>query len=509
MILIKLYSFAVILAFKKTPSRLALSLAKKARLDPRLIWNCTRLYQISYREKLAAQKVISWYKNNKIGYGIAFGCAMESYFRIVKIIYILIHNELVNDEQRNKLDKILIEEVDYVSSNLEIDSNNNHLFLNVASILLSIYNSKIRKRYSEEYWVGYFNRLVSIHFSEQGVHFEGSSSYQLLCAEAISLLLTNEYFKCTSDSALRKYKSILLSSLALFLGENHNNIAVFGDNDNCTSLFAMDYLNARSYQYHNIRNAINNIDSLLPHFISQDFDRYDTNEFSKIKLNKKTFLFVLCPQKKENAKNGHFNNDSPSFVLAYDGKQVFGNSSTFSYTFFRNYFRSSCAKSSIYPCGLNFYDIDFKSKFKTRNTKYVSKERIADSEYWLIQSYKSLCRIRSIVKASHDSQSISIKSDILPGSSHKEFVSHFVLHPSAKIEHTNPGSVSILFPFGCRLELSTNGEINIKKIFFAKSYMHLGITKRISIQSLENSEILIKLFPHQASLELFDSNHNA
>ncbi len=496
MILLNAYSIVVIFALKQISSHIALSIAKKARLDPRLVWNFTRLYHISYKESLAAKKVILWYKYNKIGYGIAFGCAMESYFRIVKILYILNYNESMSNEQKKELENLLACEVEHVSNNLEVESNNNHLFLNVVSILLSIHqNNKIKKRYSEKYWSAYFSHLIASHFSEQGVHFEGSSSYQLLCAEAISLLLTKEYVSCANGRDIKICKSILSNSLALFPGQNHHKFAVFGDNDNCTSFFAIDSLNARLNQYERIRNAINNIHSTFTTFpISQSFDNCETKEFTKIKLNQRTFFFIMCPEKQVNAKNGHFNNDSPSFSLAFDGEFIFGNSNTFSYTLFRNYFRSSCVKSTIVPCGLDFYDIDLRSKFRTKNTKYVSKKCIGNNQYLLNQSYKGFSTIESTVKVFDSDHSISIRSCVLPGSSQKRYASRFVLHHSAVIECRDASSISVCFPGGCKLVFSANGKINVRQIPVAKRYMHLGFAKRISVDSIGSSDILIKVF---------------
>lgn len=353
--LLKIYSayFALILSFitRFLPSRYVLSLFKRLNLDARYVWESERLYWLSNKNNNDLKLKI-YYFLTPVGRGLPWGCAMESTFRIINLIF---SESYLSHDLFNKL---VLKEKEFIENNIENHSNNNHILFNYAGLILA--NDKLGIKSHEV--VNKFIYYVSSQFNADGSSFEGSTAYHQLSLECIAIV----YYKCpwirneiknnlNIEGAIN-FSASTLSEFGIFL---------VGDND---SALCLKHEVSYSGETMPRKIQINNIKFFFG-FNSVDENSLTFPDFgSALYKNNNIKLLVFNPNPGQNGKCGHNHNDLLSICLMVKGRDFIIDPGVFLYSSFRNKLRSSQAHSSLTLLSNNFYEPEkFIGSFRMSN----------------------------------------------------------------------------------------------------------------------------------------------
>lgn len=329
--ILKSYScyFALLLSLllRFFPSKFVLSFYKRVKLDARYVWEFERLHWLSKYEKKTSLLRL-YYFLTPVAKGVAWGCAMESAFRVFNIAY-----------NRNSISEaycksFLIKESTFIRNNLEVHSNNNHILFNYAGLficeqLLGENSSDVRDA---------FLNCVANQFNKDGTNFEASSAYHLLSLECISIVY--KLFPSIRDEINRAMQ--VEKSLSFILAvKNENSIFLIGDNDSSRC----------------IKNGGNGHDARLSQieFIQKNFELKNVSVldlYSDFGLaligNDVSKLIVNNLQPGQNGKGGHDHNDYLSICFMKNGLDFIIDPGVFLYSQNRNYYRSVKSHSAPY-----------------------------------------------------------------------------------------------------------------------------------------------------------------
>jgi hypothetical protein len=310
---------------------------------------------------------------------MAWGCAMESCFRVFSLVSFVNRFENITLQQRNIIKKIVELEHDFILNNLEEHSFNNHIFFNIMGLILS--ENFISPGNVNDLWYERLSFLCREQFNADGTNFEASTGYHLLMLEALAF--------CTSidpRSRTTIINSMNVSGAILFLNCIFSEAYMFlvGDNDS-SRLFGGAKGCSRSKQR----------DFVLQQFGSELGKNYKATEvvasnyfpdFGAVFFSDKQFNMSLWNVKAgQRGKAGHNHNDELSICLTVNNKPLIIDPGVFSYSILRNYHRSVEMHSS--PSFLDFEFEDMRGNFEMSSRSLKTMTKISDSEYELEVSY--------------------------------------------------------------------------------------------------------------------------
>jgi hypothetical protein len=315
-------------------TRLVVSLFKKVGIDIRRLWNLTRLYNqtwMAMEGRNSAKSLKRWYLLNRPGYGIAWGCAMESTYRIFAICYIMSCNK-ADEEFVAYLKEKLKVELDFVQNNLEISSRNNHYFFNILGLISAYCVLGDAKRKEDLYSVA--DSLLDYQFNRDGTNFEASTAYHLLVLEAIAATcLVDAGF----DAHIRLKHFDKINAAVGFAGNlfvSEDAILLVGDNDGSTVFLGLGNKHSRQFQRRLIASwwGVMTQPTALISYPDFGLCRAQSGE---------AVVFLSAGPNGQNGKGGHAHNDKLGVCLFVKGTPVLVDPGTLSYTKMRNSFRSA------------------------------------------------------------------------------------------------------------------------------------------------------------------------
>ena len=302
------------------PARYAVSFVKRTSMDIRGMWEHFRHYGSTsvflsptakpYEKDKAMDSIVKFYATHRTGYGVAWGCAMESSYRLFNLL--LIRQIALQDESGlNRiecLDRYLIIECEFICEHLEEKANNNHYLLNIASLLACehLKNGRLNSMIKNLDAIERFKKIVSHQFQADGSHFESSSAYHFLCIEAVALAVAG------SESARGIWKSLpprirqgAVEMLHIMLNRDGSALQI-GDDDSSSIFFTSDFLPKRYLQYKIITK-------LLPDALCRNVEMSPRNEFLNFGVIYRRVgrieIFLYAPSHGQNGKGGHAHND--------------------------------------------------------------------------------------------------------------------------------------------------------------------------------------------------------
>ncbi|MFW8629167.1 heparinase II/III domain-containing protein [Vibrio natriegens] len=278
------------------------------------------------------EKVVDWYEDNKVGYGVNWISAMDSSLRAFNLVLLL---SFLQGERKKVLVDIIYEHYRYLKryvckKKVGSKKHNHYLFELVGLYLLS-------KLFRDKEYIDISCENISTEFNRQflseGVNFEGATNYHVLALELglFYLLISNEY-KCRElyDTLV---KAIEFTSLYMkIIGESPG----FGDSCDSRVIVSEDYFRSGNKDHTYISNYVKALDLQ----VINDCSKVDFNGFWL--FDKKYGLMVNGFEEHYN-ESGHQHSDKMSFVLSYLGKMVIIDSGTYCYTpnlSMRNKYRS-------------------------------------------------------------------------------------------------------------------------------------------------------------------------
>lgn len=309
------------------PSKLVLSFYKRIKLDARYVWEFERLHWLSkYDKKTSLLRL--YYFLTPVSKGVAWGCAMESAFRVFNIAY---NKDSISEAYWKSF---LLKECIFIRNNLEVHSNNNHILFNYAGLFIC---EQLLEKNSFDARDAFLN-CVANQFSKDGTNFEASSAYHLLSLECISIVY--KLFPSIREGINRAMQVEKALSFILAV-KNENSIFLIGDNDSSHCIKSRySSPNDRLSQIEFIKNnfEFKNIKTLS---LYSDFGlALFKNDVSK--------LIVNNLQPGQNGKCGHDHNDYLSICFMKYGLDFIIDPGVFLYSQNRNYYRSVKSHSAPY-----------------------------------------------------------------------------------------------------------------------------------------------------------------
>lgn len=473
----KIYSayFALILSLftRFLPSRYVLSLFKRLNLDARYVWESERLYWLSERHNNDLMLKM-YYLLTPVGRGLPWGCAMESTFRIINLIFI---KSCVGYELFNKL---LLKEKKFIENNIESHSNNNHILFNYAGLLLA--NEQLGIESCEV--VNKFIYHVSSQFNDDGSSFEGSTAYHQLSLECVSIV----YYKCPWLRDRIK-ENLNIEGAINFSNSISSELGIFlvGDNDSAFCLKKEVRYSGektlRKIQLNNIKfffsfDDVRDKCLTFPNFGSSS---YESDNYK---------LLVFNPNSGQNGKCGHNHNDLLSICLMVKGIDFIVDPGVFLYSSFRNTLRSSKFHSSLTMLSDNFHEPErFIGSFRMGSN--TVREITAINGEIKAAFYDNSIGLSLSREVNIDLDGFSVR-DTLSRKSRDEFntylVSSLCLSPDVKIHimhnsvclEKSKAKIELLFPL--------SAEVFIEDIFVCRDYGHFKKSKMIRFK-MKESEI--------------------
>lgn len=327
------------------PSKYAISLAKKLKIDVRFFWNSTRHYFIgrdiidNKNPLLIVAKLFFFYFRFPKGLGLPWGCAMESAYRIFNLILL---QQYAQSRIVKSITAIMLRlESRYIANNLETESQNNHYLFNLIGLLLVRETNKYCP--VDEKWLSSEFRSQFIRqFYDDGANFESSSAYHALALEAIAIV----YLSCPEEAQWidGNVKELLQKAWAFFLiwQDDLQSMGYYGDNDSGYAFFAINpHINYHLFQKDFIATALG-----MTKVIATQVQLYPTAGIMSIVKNNNR-LVVIAGAVGQNGKGGHSHNDKCSLMLWIKGQYIFGDPGTASYAVNRNRYRQTAHHSTV------------------------------------------------------------------------------------------------------------------------------------------------------------------
>lgn len=315
------------------PTRISMALMKRLKLDIRYSWEFERLYILGKIKNTTIKKYIIYiyYYISPVKYGLAWGCAMESTFRIINLLsYISL------DKNNRWLNGFLQKEHLFIKKNLELHSNNNHYFFNVIGMLLT--GDQLNKS-EYGYWLSELKSESSRQFYDDGGNFEASTNYHILMLDALSYLSRHDpTLKSIVMANINIPGAITLLKSFFF---NKNEIWLIGDND----MSACTKSNSNSYRHDQYQRIMSEFTNIKNNACTNFFP--DSGVFSLIQKNGIHFCFWNFKHG-QGGKCGHNHNDCLSISLAINGVPFIIDPGVNTYSLERNRYRNSACHSVPY-----------------------------------------------------------------------------------------------------------------------------------------------------------------
>ena len=343
-------------------------------------------------------EINDWICENPFCHGVNWTCPMEVAIRAVNWIMAYHYFEAeLNEEFKELFFKILIQHGKFIEYNLEtgIVTANHYLSNIVGLIWISLFIGKTK--YSRE-WFEYGREELICEMQNQiysdGVNFEASTCYHRLVLElfAYTAIVCKQNNVDLPDSfwvRLEKMFDFVLHYLTPGgtnpqVGDNDNGrLLVFRprdilDNTYLLSMAAVLFKDAR----YKLRNF--GFDEEVLWFFGEEGRKiHESLEYASLPgskayaeggfyiiRNQGDYCFVSCGPVGQEGLGGHSHNDKLSFVLWVDGKELFVDPGTYSYTGqpkLRNIFRSTRYHNTVMIDGYEQNPFHEKSLFRLKD----------------------------------------------------------------------------------------------------------------------------------------------
>jgi len=377
---IYIYKFIIIIflniALRFVKTKFVIAFAKRVRLDVRYAWGYERLHFLTAKGGVIYKlgKLHAYYILTPTDRGVAWGCAMESTFRIINLIYFCRKYEL----KINAVDTYIEEELDFIKNNLEIHSINNHISFNYAGLVMaSVYLNKPTKMYVDE-----LSLILARQFNMDGSNFEASTSYHVLMIEMLCWL--KEFTPKSFDEIAGQINLYGALEFMRFITYKEG-LHLIGDNDDSVCIKEINFkaLQPKRVAYKENREIqLDNIHFTLPY---QNIDKKPVFEcFGASTLICDDIELILWnPKPGQNGKCGHNHNDMLSISLLVDGSLFILDSGVPFYSVLRDEYRSATKHSCIVSVNEpEVFTGAFSSESKSiRSIKNRADTIIADISY--------------------------------------------------------------------------------------------------------------------------------
>ncbi len=317
---------------------------KACRLDVRLAWEWERLYFLNshrFSPTLKSWLLGAYCNLTPPGRGLAWGCAMESAYRIFNLSwYLHTEGDSLSPVQRRRFCQAIRREANFIQSNLERHSYNNHYAFNVFGLLLAYC---VDAELDDEYWKGQLKDVLSRQFHADGTNFEASTRYHLLMVEALTRLVTIR--KELQPLVLANLNMVGCLAFARRICVSARRSWMVGDNDGSmvvrnTSRLKIIMLASQTFESDkHLEPAPSTI--RFPDF-GVAFLRGENAEIA-----------LWNPLPGQSGKGGHNHNDCLAITLSVSGEPVVTDPGVFLYLVARNYYRSAAVHSTMLPGDLN------------------------------------------------------------------------------------------------------------------------------------------------------------
>jgi len=387
----------------------------KEGVDIKVPWELSRFqhliilgqaYVLTKNKKYAIEfsnQISDWIKNNPVGFGVNWKCAMEVAIRSINWLIAqeyFLEEGLIDNNFWQDFYTSIYEHGKFIWKNLENKSNfkNNHYISNLLGLFfIAIYCPffKESKKW-REFAIRELNNEIEKQVYPDGCNFEASTSYHRLVLEMFfyaELLGDRSGFKFQ-----KKYKDIVrkMFEFSLYCIKPNGNVPQIGDNDNGRLII---FCKRQALEHKYLLN-IATIHYKCPDFKVPDFNFdeesfwifgihgkkiFDSIPFRKEPIGSKEFphagwyiirhnnnyCFISCGPNGQNEKGGHAHNDKLSFELMLNGQDVIVDPGTYVYTSQpneRNKFRSTGYHNTI---KFNEYE---QNKLSKRDIFYLPEE---------------------------------------------------------------------------------------------------------------------------------------
>ncbi|RDY71695.1 hypothetical protein DXT76_06745, partial [Halobacillus trueperi] len=359
-----------------------------------LAWNATK--DDIYITNIISQ-ISSWEKQNKVGFGVNWSCAMEVAIRAANIAFaysMILKDIPPNNSFHKQVSNLMYQHGKYIYSNLEWlpGHNGNHYLSNLCGLVfvsLSIPESKQSKKWLD-FSIKQLEKEIKIQTLDDGANFEGSISYHRLVLEMLlytTIVLERNGFNFSAETMLIIKKMLNYTSgyikpngLAPQIGDNDSGrFLILYPHHPLDHLYVLELgsvifndikLNNLQMPLRNQENALFNINYDLDHS-----KMYRTSECFRdvgiyVMRNQNAYLLISSGIIGQNGNGGHGHNDKLSIELNIKGKDFFVDPGTYVYTsnvVWRNYFRSTTSHNTISLNNLEQNEIPKNNIFKLNN----------------------------------------------------------------------------------------------------------------------------------------------
>ena len=343
------------------------------------------------------------------------------------INWITFYSKLVNENCLKSIPenviKSIIQQNDYLKSNLEYDVLGNHLFENVKTIILV--EHFLGNKTSTQKYVYKLNKILSKQILKDGCHFEKSMSYHIIVMNGIADVL-NTLKEASCDLKVLTGYLKLMHSFYKGIAYNELDYPLFNDSN-----YTM------TERLYNLENKIKKV-----------FDNKNL-ELNVKTLNKKSNYFIHKTNTLRLTMDlgslgaeyllAHAHNDIFNFELLHSDKKFVIDTGVYEYkpTKKREYSRSTCAHNTVQVSSIEQSDIwsSFRIAYRPSNVYNTVFLNNTFSEYFGSYNHKkNYTHSRNFIITKKDTVIIN---DIITSKYNYDYKSFLHLHPNVLIKDDN------------------------------------------------------------------------
>jgi hypothetical protein len=323
-------------------------------------------------------QIRGWLAANPCPLGVNWANPMVVALRLILLIEVvnLICPDNTNAAFRQETDTALWEHFLYLINNLENlgPCPGNHYLTNIVGILwASLYFSPkhMMIRHYRKWAVDNLSKEIQRQTHSDGMNFEGSTCYHRLVTELLLYAVILMKKNGIEISGLLHNRLQNMLEILYLLADSRRDIPIIGDNDNCRLFYGSDYfewnsqninyllpIGAQLYgrhfstynpndelcqwiwkEYHSTDQKHAPVSELLPR--NRAIALYSSQFY--ISKHDSDYLLINCNHP-GHIRCGHSHNDTLSFILHFEGTEIFVDPGSYVYTrdlAMRNYFRST------------------------------------------------------------------------------------------------------------------------------------------------------------------------
>ena len=406
------------------------------------------LHYMNYISKLKRSDSIliieDWIKNNPYKKKYSWRYSWNSYALSIRILnwidYILsIKNKNNKNESLTSIQYSCLEQLNYLSNNLEFDIRGNHIIKNVRSLLRGATYFSEKESIN---WIKKSLRILKVELDfqilEDGMHFELSPSYHLIVLEDFICIrrslnfLKEKYPNKISKEIIDNLNSKILkmSKIIYLITHCDNLISLFGDGG--LNMANHPKLILKKVESENIFRQEENVNN----FGSWELKN---SGYYGFKTNKSSFIFdcgYACPD----SLPAHGHADTLSFEWSLYGKRLIVDPGTFEYHpgYKRNYSKATSSHNTLNINGLD--QSEFWSSFRAgrRAIPIIIKKNLQKKSFRMIASHDGYNNLKN--KPTHirdiyiDNTKLIVNDEVSKGYFQKAFAS-ILFSPNVIIEN--------------------------------------------------------------------------